>query len=119
MIESIQEEHKDKIRELQQNIGVLQLSERDARLELEKARTLLMKAELNMEKELNKLKLLHLKEKSEYEIRLRIKSEEGERIAREAADRAQEELRITEERERTANALIREGNRQNNHCVIL
>ncbi len=108
LIERIQEENKDKIRELQQNIGVLQLSERDARLELEKTRTLLVKAELNI----NKLKLLQLEEKAEYEIKyeikLRIKSEEGERIAREAAERAQEELRITEER---ANA--------RNHCVIL
>ena len=113
LIERIQEEHKDKIRELQQKIDAL-------KLELEKARTKLVKAELNKEIELNKLKILQLEEKAEYEIKLRIKSEEGERIAREAAERAQEELSKTEERERTANArLFREGNRQNNHCVIL
>ncbi len=113
LIESIQEKHKDKIRELQQKIDAL-------KLELEKARTKLVKAELNKEIELNKLKILQLEEKAEYEIKLRIKSEEGERIAREAAERAQEELSKTEERERTANArLFREGNRQNNHCVIL
>ncbi len=101
LIERIQEEHKDKIRELQQKIDAL-------KLELEKARTKLVKAELNKEIELNKLKILQLEEKAEYEIKLRIKSEEGERIAREAAERAQEELRITEER---VNA--------RNHCVIL
>ena len=45
--ESIQEEHKDKIRELQQNIDAL-------KLELEKAKTKLAKAELNKEIELRR-----------------------------------------------------------------
>ena len=132
-IKGIHESYKAEIEELRKNLEDLETKEREAQINLEKAKSQLLQAELEKMKEISKLKEeFYKQEKIKFELELRIKNlqndkdkegafkdkklaekakelaEEKEKNALEMAKRAQEEKRRELEEERKKSKQLQE-----------
>ena len=101
-MERIQREHKNEIADLQKNIDELKQKEEDARFELEKAKRILIEAELRKVKEMSELRdTYHQQEKMKLEYIVALKQTEKE-LVEEMTKHAQE---LAEEKTKRAQEL--------------